>query len=72
MIQHEQLREFFLSLVDAGKTGDSISGEPVWPTNALRHQRRKQIMRMAPNREKLRGIINRVPPPDPWLSYEED
>ncbi len=71
-IRHELLKEFFASVVEAGRTGDAVSSEPVWPTNALRHQRRKKIMRLAPNREKLRRVLDRVPSPDPWASDEED
>ena len=53
-IQHELLRDFFSSLVNAGKTGDSILNEPVWPTNSLRHQRRREIeAKMAGHRERL-------------------
>jgi uncharacterized phage-associated protein len=73
VIQHELLKEFFLALVTAGKTGDAVSDEPVWPTNSLRHQRRKEIMRrLAPSREKLRRILDRVPSPDPWAGDDED
>jgi uncharacterized phage-associated protein len=72
VIQHGLPRDFFSSLVNSGMTGDSISSEPVWPTNTLRHQRRKEIMRLAPNREKLRRILDRVPSPDPWTNDEED
>ena len=72
VIPHEVLRGFFLAVVNAGKAGESVSGEPVWPTNTLRYQRRKEIMGLAPSREKLRTIAARVPSPDPWASDNED
>jgi uncharacterized phage-associated protein len=58
VIQHELLREFFLSVVNAGKSGDTISSEPVWPTNMLRHQRRREISAsMAPLRDKFKALL---------------
>ena len=68
------LRDFFSQLVEAGKSGNSIDGEPVWPTLQLRFQRRKAFSRkMVPRRDRLRELASRIDPlTDPWLSPEED
>jgi uncharacterized phage-associated protein len=58
-ITHEALRDFFSTVVDAGREDRAIPGEPVWPTNSFRHQRRKEIMDRAPNRDRLRAALSR-------------
>jgi uncharacterized phage-associated protein len=50
------LQEFFSTVVEAGKTGDAVGGNPVWPTNSFRFQGRKAISEsMAPYRKRLRA-----------------
>jgi uncharacterized phage-associated protein len=72
VISLESLREFFSTLVEAGKKDQSILEEPVWPTNSFRFQRRREIMKLAPQRDRMRPILDRVPSPDPWASDSAD
>jgi uncharacterized phage-associated protein len=71
-IDRQSLREFFQTLIDAGRSGTPMDGEPLWPADSFRHQRRKEIMRSAPRRERLQAILERVPSPDPWADDAED
>jgi uncharacterized phage-associated protein len=58
-ISHESLRDFFSTVVDAGRENRAIPGEPVWPTNSFRHQQRKEIMSRSPSRDRLRAASSR-------------
>ena len=58
-ISHEALRDFFSTVVDAGRENRAIPGDPVWPTNSFKHQRRKEIMSRAPSRDRLRAALPR-------------
>ncbi|WP_435011414.1 Panacea domain-containing protein [Tundrisphaera lichenicola] len=58
-ITRESLREFFTAVVEAGRSGQSIEGEPVWPMASFQHQRRREIMRRAPDPGRIRAAINR-------------
>jgi uncharacterized phage-associated protein len=58
-ISQESLRDFFSTIVEAGRFGRAIEGEPVWPTTSFRHQRRREIMRRAPDPARLRAAIDR-------------
>lgn len=58
VIPLELIREFFATLVDAGRVGQPVDGEPLWPTNSFRFQRRREISAsMAPLREKFKTIL---------------
>jgi uncharacterized phage-associated protein len=71
-ISRQSLRTFFERLVEAGRSGKSLDDEPVWLTNDFRFQRRREIMRSAPSRDRLRAILDRAPSPDPWAEDRED
>jgi uncharacterized phage-associated protein len=71
-IQRESLRAFFGTLVEAGRTRTPLDDEPLWPSDSFRHQKRREIMRSAPRRERLRAILDRAPSPDPWADDAED
>ena len=58
-ITRESLRDFFSTIVEAGRSGRSIEGEPVWPMTSFRHQRRLEIMRRAPDPARLRAATHR-------------
>ena len=66
------LREFFSKLIQAGREGLSISGEPMWPTNEFRFQSRRSISaRMAPHREKLGRIVRQSAiDANPWADED--
>ena len=50
------LQEFFSKVVEAGKTGQAVGDNPIWPANSFRFQGRKAISAsMAPYRERLRA-----------------
>jgi uncharacterized phage-associated protein len=68
VISLESLREYFSKLVEAGKTDQSVFGEPVWPMNSFRYHRRRDISeRMAPHRDRLGAIARRSSlGADPW------
>jgi uncharacterized phage-associated protein len=59
-ITHQALRDFFATIVDAGREDRAIPGEPVWPTNSFQHQRRREIMSRAPGRDRLRAAVSRA------------
>ncbi len=62
VISLKLIRDFFTTLVEAGRTGKPVGREPLWPTNSFRHQRRKEVSeRMAVYREKLRRIATDSP-----------
>ena len=69
-ISHQSLQEFFSRLVEAGRAGTTAANGPVWPTNSFRYQRRAEIMRSAPgrNRARTQAILDRIASPDPWAS----
>jgi uncharacterized phage-associated protein len=71
-ISRQLLREFFERLVEAGRKDQSVDNEPVWPTNSFQYQGRREIMKLAPRRDRIRRILARVPSPDPWASDAED
>ena len=71
-ISRESLREFFGRLVEAGRTNQAIENEPIWPTNSFLYQSRREIMKMAPKRDRIPAILARVPSPDPWADDRED
>jgi uncharacterized phage-associated protein len=71
-IPRQSLREFFQSLVEAGRSGTPMDDEPLWPADSFCHQKRREIMRSVPRRERLRAILDRVPSPDPWADDAED
>jgi uncharacterized phage-associated protein len=58
-ISHEMLKAFFSAVVEAGRENRAIPGEPVWPTNSFKHQRRREIMSRAPERDRLRAALSR-------------
>jgi uncharacterized phage-associated protein len=64
-ITPEVFGKFFSTVADAGRSGRAIEGEPVWPTSSLRHQRRREITRRAPDPDRLRAAMNRHAPVDP-------
>ena len=72
VISLQSLRAFFRGVVEAGRAGDAKPGEPLWPTDAMRHQRRREIMKSATNRDRnrIRAILDRIPSPDPWADDE--
>jgi uncharacterized phage-associated protein len=54
------LTRYFSKLVEAGKTGESVDGRPVWPTNSFRFQRRRELSgRMDVYRDRLRSAARR-------------
>lgn len=57
-ITPEVLGKFFSTVVEAGRTGRAIEGEPFWPTASLRHQRRREIMQRAPDPARLRAAMD--------------
>ena len=67
------IRDFFYQVVEAGREGLHLPGEPVWPTASFQHQRRLQISdRMDRHREKLRAIAKLRPiGGDPWADDVE-
>jgi uncharacterized phage-associated protein len=68
VISHELMRAFFSALVESGRREQSAFGEPIWPTNSFRFQRRRAISdRMTDHRDRL-GVIARQAPlgADPW------
>jgi uncharacterized phage-associated protein len=71
-IARQSLREFFETLVEAGRNRTPWDDEPLWPVDSFRHQRRREIMRSVPGRERLQAILDRVPSPDPWADDAED
>lgn len=58
-ISHDALRQFFSRVVEFGREGRAYPGEPVWPTNSFQYQRRREIMRRAPGRDRLRAALSR-------------
>lgn len=69
-----KMAEFFGSVVKAGVSGEQVDQEPIWPTNSLRFQRRREIMgsRAIQRTDRLRDILARVPSNDPWLDDRYD
>jgi uncharacterized phage-associated protein len=67
-ISHQLLHEYFSGLVEAGRSGKAGANGLIWPTNSFRYQRRTEIMRSAPRRDRARtqAIVDRIPSPDPW------
>jgi len=62
IISLDLLSSFFSTLVEAGRRNQAVHGEPLWPTNSLRYQRRTEISnRMAAHRAKLRTLANKSP-----------
>ena len=61
------LRTYFRRVLEAGQIGEAVEGGPVWPTQSFLHQRRREIMKSAPRRERLRAILDCVPSPDLWI-----
>jgi hypothetical protein len=60
VISRESLGEFFSTLVEAGREGRSVGGEPIWPTNSLVFQQRRSLSdRMERNRGRLRAIAQK-------------
>ena len=59
-ISHGTLAAFFSTVIEAGREDRAIPGEPVWPTNSFKHQRRKEIMSRAPDRDRLRAALSRA------------
>jgi uncharacterized phage-associated protein len=59
-IDHSKLRDFFEKVVEAGREGRAYGGEPVWPTNAFKHQRRTEIMKLSPGKDRIRSVMSRV------------
>lgn len=56
-IDSSRLREHFTSVIEACKDGRKIGEGPVWPTNKLRFQRRRQIMARAPRVDDMHDLI---------------
>jgi uncharacterized phage-associated protein len=71
-IPWQSLCAFFRTLIEAGRSHQPLDDEPLWPADSFRHQRRREIMRSVPRRERLRAILDRVPSPDPWADDVED
>jgi uncharacterized phage-associated protein len=71
-ITRQSLRDDFQQLVEAGRSNKPMGDEPLWPTDSFRFQRRREIMRSAARRERVRAILDRVPSPDPWADDSED
>lgn len=59
-IAHSILRDFFGQVVEAGREGLSYAGEPVWPTSSFKYQRRAEIMKLSPARDRVRAAIART------------
>ena len=73
VISLSSLRTFFSAIVDAGANNQSVFGEPIWPTNSFRFQKRRAISeRMASHRHRL-GTIARGAPigADPWAEDDD-
>lgn len=58
-ITHEKLIEFFRQVVEAGREGRAYASEPIWPTNSFQHQRRTEIMKLSPGKERIRAVMSR-------------
>jgi len=66
------IRAHFARMVEVGRGGASLPGEPAWPTESFRHQRRREIMGRVPSRDRLRELARRAPSPDPWVADDQD
>jgi uncharacterized phage-associated protein len=71
-ITRPSLRVYFLELIEAGRSRKPLGEEPLWPADSFRFQRRREIMRSAPRRERVQAILDQVPSPDPWADHAED
>jgi len=58
-ITPESLHEYFRKIVDFGREDRAFPGEPLWPTNSFKHQRRRTIMGKSPHRDRLRAALSR-------------
>lgn len=73
VISIQMLGDFFSNMVELGRRGEAVAGEPVWPTESFQFRRRAELSdRLAPHREKLKTIARRPRSPDPILADSED
>lgn len=71
-IARESLKSYFLGYVEAGESGESLHGRPVWPIRSFRFQRRQEIARrmealMPSIRERVRPL---TAGDDPWAGED--
>ena len=60
-ISLDSLKEFFTTLVDAGRIGQPVGEEPLWPSGSFVFQQRRAISdRMARHRNKLRALVRQA------------
>jgi uncharacterized phage-associated protein len=54
------LHDYFSTVMKAGQAGQTIGNEPLWPVFSFKHQRRQEIAKRAPSRDKLREAVARA------------
>ncbi len=61
VISLKLLRNYFSTLVEAGRDGRAVPGNPIWPTNSFRFQCRTELSsRMAIHRQRIKAKARRA------------